>query len=44
MISGTATCTINGNTITVAATADCTVRVNFAHKPTYTVNFVASGT
>ena len=43
VISGTATCTINGNTITVAATADCTVRVNFAHKPTYTVNFVAAG-
>ncbi len=43
VISGTATCTINGNTITVAATEDCTIRVNFAPKPTYTVNFIASG-
>ncbi|MBQ2061852.1 MAG: InlB B-repeat-containing protein, partial [Oscillospiraceae bacterium] len=43
VLSGTATCTINGNTVTVAAEADCTVQVNFAPKPTYTVNFVASG-
>ena len=43
VISGTATCTINGNIITVSASADCTVRVNFAPKPTYTVTFVASG-
>ena len=43
VLSGTATCTINGNTITVAADSDCTVQVNFAPKPTYTVNFVASG-
>jgi len=44
VISGTATCTINGNRITVSATEDCTIRVNFAVKPTYTVNFIASGT
>ncbi len=43
VISGSATCTINGNTISVAASEDCTVRVNFAPKPTYTVSFVASG-
>ncbi|MBR4192835.1 MAG: starch-binding protein, partial [Oscillospiraceae bacterium] len=43
VLSGTATCTINGNTVTVAAEADCTVQVNFAVKPQYTVNFVASG-
>ena len=43
VLSGTATCTINGNTVSVAADSDCTVQVNFAPKPTYTVNFVASG-
>ncbi|MBQ1679205.1 MAG: InlB B-repeat-containing protein, partial [Oscillospiraceae bacterium] len=43
VLSGTATCTINGNTVTVAADADCTVQVNFAPKPSYTVSFVASG-
>ena len=43
VVSGTATCAINGNTITVTADADCTIRVNFAPKPTYTVSFVASG-
>nr|MCR5809424.1 InlB B-repeat-containing protein [Clostridiales bacterium] len=41
--SGTATFTINGNTISVNPTSDCTIRVNFAAKPSYTVNFVASG-
>ncbi|MBR3076411.1 MAG: starch-binding protein, partial [Oscillospiraceae bacterium] len=40
---GTATCTINGNTISVSPSSDCTVLVNFAVKPQYTVNFVASG-
>ena len=43
VISGTATVTVNGNTVTVNASSDCTVRVNFAVKPQYTVNFVASG-
>ncbi len=43
VISGTATCTINGNTISVSASEDCTIRVNFAPKPLYTVSFVASG-
>ena len=43
VLEGTATCTINGNTITVAADSDCTVQVNFAPKPSYTVQFVASG-
>ena len=41
--AGTATYTINGNTITVNASSDCTIRVNFAPKPQYTVNFIASG-
>ena len=43
VIEGTATVTVNGNTISVAPESDCTVRVNFAPKPSYTVNFVASG-
>ena len=43
VISGTASCTINGNTVDVAPDSDCTVRVNFAPKPTYTVNFVVAG-
>ena len=43
VVSGTATATVNGNIINVAPTSDCTIRVIFAPKPTYTVNFVASG-
>ncbi len=43
VIEGTATVSVNGNTISVAPESDCTVRVNFAPKPSYTVNFVASG-
>ena len=43
VISGTASVTVNGNTVTVSAQSDCTVRVNFAPKPLYTVNFVAAG-
>ncbi len=43
LVSGTATWTISGNTISVAPTSDCTIRVNFAPKPQYTVNFVACG-
>ena len=43
LVSGTATWTINGNTISVSPTSDCTIRVNFAAKPTYTVNYIASG-
>ena len=44
VISGEASCTININTILVSASEDCTVRVNFAPKPSYTVSFLASGT
>jgi C1A family cysteine protease len=44
VISGTATATINGNVINVAPESDCTIRVIFAPKPTYTVNYVSSGT
>ena len=43
VISGTATFTITGNTIKVSPESDCTIRVNFAPKPLYTVNFIASG-
>ena len=41
--AGTATYTINGNTVTVSPESDCTIRVNFAPKPQYTVNYIASG-
>ena len=44
VVSGTATATININTITVAPSSDCTIRVIFAPKPSFTVNFLASGT
>ncbi|MBQ4448154.1 MAG: hypothetical protein II897_07690, partial [Clostridia bacterium] len=44
LVSGNATWTISGNTITVTPASDCTIRVNFAPKPSYTVNYVASGT
>ena len=44
VVSGTATATINGNTVVVNPSTDCTIRVIFSPKPTYTVNFVASGT
>ena len=43
VVSGTATATINGNIINVAPSTDCTIRIIFAPKPTYTVNFVSSG-
>ena len=43
LLSGAATWTISGNTITVAADADCSLPVNFAPKPTCTVSFLASG-
>ena len=42
--AGTATYAINGNTVSVTPESDCTIRVNFAPKPQYTVNYVASGT
>ena len=42
---GTATVTQNGNTFTVNPSTNCTVRINFAAKPKYTVTFNAgSGT
>lgn len=41
--SGTATATINGNIINVAPQTDCTIRVIFAPKPTYTVNYISVG-
>ncbi len=44
VVSGTATATINGNIINVAPESDCTIKVIFAPKPTYTVNYLSSGT
>ena len=41
--SGTATATINGNIINVAPESDCTIKIIFAPKPTYTVNYVSAG-
>ena len=43
VISGTAAVAVNVNTITVSPESDCTVRVNFAPAPSYTVSFVAMG-
>ncbi|MBQ8910840.1 MAG: endonuclease [Oscillospiraceae bacterium] len=37
--SGSATVTQNGNTFTVNASSDCTIRINFAAKTSVTVNF-----
>ena len=42
--SGAATATINGNVINVAPESDCTIKIIFAEKPTYTVSYIASGT
>ena len=44
VLEGAAVCTIDVNTILVSASEDCTVLVNFAPKPTFTVNFMVSGT
>ncbi|MBQ1820200.1 MAG: InlB B-repeat-containing protein [Clostridia bacterium] len=41
--AGTATATINGNVINVAPETDCTIKVIFAPKPTYTVNYQSAG-
>ena len=43
VLSGTATATVNGNTILVRPESDCTVRVNFAEKPSCTVSFKVCG-
>ncbi len=43
VVSGTATATINGNSINVAPESDCTIRVIFSPKPTYTVTYVSAG-
>ena len=40
--SGSATVTQNGNTFTVNATSDCTIRINFAARKTVTVSFVGA--
>ena len=41
--SGSATVSRNGNTFTVKATADCTITVNFAIAPKYTVQIKENG-
>ncbi|MBR4906901.1 MAG: InlB B-repeat-containing protein, partial [Clostridia bacterium] len=43
VVSGTATATIRGNIVRVTPESDCTIKVIFAEKPYYTVDFVASG-
>ena len=44
VLSGVATAVINVNTITVKAQSDCTIRIIFSPKPTFTVNYLVSGT
>ena len=44
VVNGTATATINGNVINVAPSSDCTIRIIFAPKPTYTINYRSIGT
>ncbi len=44
VVEGTATAVISGNIVRVTPESDCTIRVIFALKPSYTVNYVASGT
>ncbi len=43
VISGTATATIDGNIINVTPTSDCTIKIIFAQKPTYTVSYQSLG-
>ena len=44
LTSGMADVTRNGNVFTVAATSDCTVQINFAALPTYTLTLNENGT
>ena len=41
--SGTATVTRDGNVFTVAASSDCTIRIDFAAKTAATVNYIQNG-
>ena len=43
VVEGTATAVISGNIVRVTPESDCTIKVIFAEKPSYTVNYVASG-
>ena len=43
VLSGTAELVINGNTISVNPSSDCSIQVNFAPRPQITVHFVANG-
>ena len=42
--SGTASVTQSGNRFTVSPSSNCTVRINFAEKPTYIVSWNVNGT
>ena len=44
VISGTASVTQSGNRFIVTPSSDCTVKINFAEKPTYTVSWDVNGT
>ena len=41
--SGTATVSQSGDVFTVTPSSNCTVRINFAEKPTYNVNWIVGG-
>lgn len=41
--SGSATVSQSGNIFNVTPSSNCTVRINFAEKPTYNVNWIMSG-
>ena len=43
ILSGTATVTQAANAFTVTAGSDCTIQINFAPKPVYTVSFTENG-
>ena len=43
VLSGSATCTIEGNTILVSPESDCVIRVIFAPLPTFTVRLMVCG-
>ena len=43
VLSGNATVTQNGNTFTVAASSDCSIRINFTQRTVYTATFTENG-
>ena len=44
VVSGSATVTQSGNTFTVAASSDCSIRINFTQRTAYTATFMENGT